>query len=261
MKGVKEYGYIYLTTNLINGKVYVGKHQSPVYDAKYYGSGKNISDAIKKYGIENFSNEILCSAASPSELNELEKEYIALYKAQYKEKCYNIASGGEGGDIYGQMSEENQESFRNKMTAINRKRCTTKEFRAALSIAGKRRYSSIEEREKQSIKIREAWSNKALRSKQSQKLKNYYSTHKKDNSYNYKPCIFVLDGKQIHFESVAALRKFLKENYSYNPDRRTFKKLMDEGGRGIPFAPLHKNKLQHLQGMRIYYEQNEECRD
>ena len=53
------YGYIYLTTNLINGRVYVGKHKSSKYDSSYYGSGKAIKNALKKYGVENFSNEIL----------------------------------------------------------------------------------------------------------------------------------------------------------------------------------------------------------
>ena len=43
---------IYRTTNLINQKFYVGKdtHNNP----NYYGSGKRLKLAIKKYGIENF---------------------------------------------------------------------------------------------------------------------------------------------------------------------------------------------------------------
>lgn len=53
------YGYIYKTTNLINGKFYIGKHKSEKYDPSYYGSGKIIRLAIKKYGLENFKNEVL----------------------------------------------------------------------------------------------------------------------------------------------------------------------------------------------------------
>lgn len=41
------YGYIYITTNLINGRMYIGKHKSEKYDSSYYGSGKILLYAIK----------------------------------------------------------------------------------------------------------------------------------------------------------------------------------------------------------------------
>ena len=43
--------YIYLTTNLINGKQYIGQHKGELNDS-YLGSGTNISKAINKYGKE-----------------------------------------------------------------------------------------------------------------------------------------------------------------------------------------------------------------
>jgi len=43
---------IYKTTNLINGKIYIG--QSFKHNCKYLGSGIFLKRAIKKYGIENF---------------------------------------------------------------------------------------------------------------------------------------------------------------------------------------------------------------
>ena len=48
------YGYIYKTTNLINGKIYIGQHKSEEYDSSYYGSGKLIRRAIEKYGITKY---------------------------------------------------------------------------------------------------------------------------------------------------------------------------------------------------------------
>lgn len=33
-------GYIYKTTNLANGKLYIGQHKSAQYDSEYFGSGK-----------------------------------------------------------------------------------------------------------------------------------------------------------------------------------------------------------------------------
>jgi len=48
---------IYKTTNTINGKIYVGKHNKDNDD--YLGSGKLLKRAMKKYGKEYFCLEIL----------------------------------------------------------------------------------------------------------------------------------------------------------------------------------------------------------
>jgi hypothetical protein len=45
--------YIYITTNLINGKQYIGKHYGLIND-DYFGSGILLQKALKKYGKENF---------------------------------------------------------------------------------------------------------------------------------------------------------------------------------------------------------------
>ena len=45
--------FIYLTTNLINGKQYIGSHDGTIDDG-YLGSGIAIKLAIKKYGKKKF---------------------------------------------------------------------------------------------------------------------------------------------------------------------------------------------------------------
>ena len=42
------YGYIYETTNLINGKKYIGKHKSSKFDENYYGSGTYLKKCYRK---------------------------------------------------------------------------------------------------------------------------------------------------------------------------------------------------------------------
>ena len=90
-----NYGFIYETTNLINGNKYIGKHkryQNPddPDDSWYLGSGKLITYAIDKYGSENFSREILCECSTEEELVAKEKYYIGKYDAINSERYYNI---------------------------------------------------------------------------------------------------------------------------------------------------------------------------
>lgn len=105
-----------------------------------------------------------------------------------------------------------------------------------------------------SDKIKQVWSNSELRSQQSKRLKEYYAHHQHDCSFNYIPCIFKLNDIEKHFESIKDLRQFLIDEYEYNPDRRTFNRLMSMGQQNIPYKPFHKNneKLQRLNGMLIY---------
>ena len=88
------YGYIYLTTNLINGKIYVGQHISLSFDEKYAGSGTILQKAFKKYGRENFSTEILYECNSQEELDEKEMYYIELMQSTDSNIGYNIKLGG-----------------------------------------------------------------------------------------------------------------------------------------------------------------------
>lgn len=88
--------YVYRTTNLVNGKTYIGQHKFDLNkNDNYLGSGVLISKAIKKYGKENFSRELIEVVTSKFEVNVLEKYYIAKERKLGKAE-YNIADGGEG---------------------------------------------------------------------------------------------------------------------------------------------------------------------
>lgn len=72
---------IYLTTCLINGVQYVGRHKvsNPVtLDPNYIGSGTLLKRAIKKHGKENFKRKIICKIETDdvSKVRKLEKIYI-----------------------------------------------------------------------------------------------------------------------------------------------------------------------------------------
>ena len=88
--------YIYLTTNLVNGKKYIGQHNGSIKD-NYLGSGVLLVKAIEKYGKENFKKEIL-EECDITELDEKEKYWIAYYNALEDENFYNLSKGGQKGD-------------------------------------------------------------------------------------------------------------------------------------------------------------------
>lgn len=90
---------IYKITNNLNGKHYIGKHKTNNLDDGYMGSGKLIRRAIEKYGIENFSKEILFVYTTEEEMNAMEKELVTL-----NEDSYNLCPGGKGG--WGYVNKE-----------------------------------------------------------------------------------------------------------------------------------------------------------
>ena len=104
-------GCIYLITNPINGKVYVGKtihYKKRMKEHK--NSGKNpkycFPYAIRKYGWENFTKEILIDEVPEEDLNNLEINYIAFYDSCNREKGYNRTKGGEGLSGYKYTKEQ-----------------------------------------------------------------------------------------------------------------------------------------------------------
>lgn len=90
---------IYKTTNLINGKIYIGKHQTKDLNDGYLGSGKHLKNAINKYGIENFKKEILFQFDNESDMNDKESELVT-EEFCLREDVYNICIGGKGGFSY-----------------------------------------------------------------------------------------------------------------------------------------------------------------
>jgi len=86
------YYTIYRITNKLNGKTYVGKHQTKDLQDGYMGSGKLITLAIKKRGAENFVKEILFVFDNEQDMNAKEKELVVI-----DETTYNLCPGGKNG--------------------------------------------------------------------------------------------------------------------------------------------------------------------
>ena len=98
---IKQYDHlkrkhtVYLITNLINFKIYVGVHSTYNVFDDYMGSGKCIKAAIKKYGIENFKKEIIAIFDNRKVALKLEKE-IVNSNFLNSDNTYNLTIGGAG---------------------------------------------------------------------------------------------------------------------------------------------------------------------
>ena len=107
LKQVK-YGYLYITTNLIDGKKYVGVHKynKNKLDESYKGSGKYLKRAIDKYGWDNFKTEIIEWFDTKEEMFEAEYNYIKDNNCISSNEYYNIHEGGHGGVSYINLPKE-----------------------------------------------------------------------------------------------------------------------------------------------------------
>ena len=98
------YGYIYETTNLVNGKKYIGKSAHSKFSESYHGSGVYIRKALQKYGDKSFKTVLIEECESLEQLNEREAYWIDYYNAVEDKRYYNAIPGGAGGWYYDRKS-------------------------------------------------------------------------------------------------------------------------------------------------------------
>ena len=90
---------IYKTINTTNQMYYIGKHQTSNINDDYFGSGKYLKHAIKKYGKEKFKREILFVFDNELEMNNKERELVT-ENILNDPLSYNLCQGGKGGFGY-----------------------------------------------------------------------------------------------------------------------------------------------------------------
>ena len=141
--------YIYRITNKINGKSYIGQHKYKDLNDSYMGSGKRLRAAQAKYGIENFEKQILVFNISKREHADLlEKTFIAAEREKVGIKnCYNIADGGQGGNLGEDVNKKISEAKKGKSTSLKGKP-KSEEHRRKIGEAQKGKHLSEETKRK-----------------------------------------------------------------------------------------------------------------
>lgn len=100
---------VYLTTNNIDGKKYIGVDSKN--NPEYLGSGKILKRSINKYGRENFTKEILFEFDTEEDAYLKEIELISELSAVESEEYYNIHPGGKGGWSHFKTSGEDNPMY------------------------------------------------------------------------------------------------------------------------------------------------------
>ena len=140
---------IYIHTNLINKKTYVGKAINPKsrwgIDGKGYKSCPRFWSAIQHYGWNNFNHKILETNLSAKEAIEREKYYISLYDSTNPQKGYNMTEGGTGGNTHASWTEEQIRDYSKRCTKENERRMRETDWSEKLSQSQKERWKREKE--------------------------------------------------------------------------------------------------------------------
>lgn len=147
-------GVIYLRTNRINGKKYVGQATTKRFKERQYKwkclsqpySGEVINRARAKYGIDNFDFEIL-KECNDDELDYWEKYYIKELNTKVP-NGYNLTDGGGG--ISGYSCPPRTEEWRKRNSEANKGKKRSQETRRKISEGHKGLVRSQETRKKMS---------------------------------------------------------------------------------------------------------------
>jgi len=108
----KKFNFVYVTTNLINGKQYIGDHSTDKLNDYYFGSGIYLEQSIKKYGRKNFEVKILEHFENKQDAFDNQEKYIIEYNT-LSPNGYNLSPKG-GHQCNNSFSDETKEKISKK---------------------------------------------------------------------------------------------------------------------------------------------------
>ena len=199
---------IYIITNKINGKIYIGlsvdikrrfsEHKSP---CRFQKKETPIARAIKKYGLVNFSFDILELVECKSKLCEREIFWINKMKPEY-----NLTSGGDGVRDY-IVSEEVKEILReygkkqwNSLTEVE------KQKRILNNLKGQPKGHIVSESTRN--KLRECNLGKKMSEETKNKISKANSVSMKGNKSGNKKVVAFNNHEELLFDSIVNASKY-----------------------------------------------------
>ena len=151
--------YIYKTTNLITGHVYIGQCARPESSTKnYFGSGKSYKIAEKKFGKKNFINEIIDRAETLDDLNVKEIYWISFYESENPLKGYNLTPGGTTCDLSEQIKLSLDNNIeRKRKSKLSKDLWDNPEYREQVTNENIKTWSTNEKRKEHSDRMKQVY--------------------------------------------------------------------------------------------------------
>lgn len=204
--------FVYITTNLINGKQYIGSTIG--HDKNYIGGGTYFNKAVKKYGKNNFKQDVLQECETIEQARLLEAFYINKFNT-LKPSGYNILKDGGMGlsDSWGNHTNETKQKISKKMK-------------------GKKL-------SKEHIKI---LSEKRMGKKISEKTKQKISDSLKGRILTYEHIINMSKSKKGRILSEETKNKIRKSLEGHAVSDETKQKIKNKN-KGKTLSPEHKKKI------------------
>lgn len=232
-----------MTTNLINGKIYIGQKQLPKFKRSYYGSGIYITRALKKYGRNNFKVEIICKCDSVSMMDKKEIYYIKKYNSRNPKIGYNISYGGDSP----MRGRHHNKKSRLKISKNNKGKIVSKETREKIGLSHLGMKMSKETKEKLSISHlgQKSW-NKGLKMPlPSQETRNKISKANKGKKLSEKQIEFLrkINTGKKHSEETKKKMALSRKNRITKPETRLKMSLSRKGKKGKSPSQETRDKI------------------
>jgi group I intron endonuclease len=195
---------VYKVINKINNKVYIGQTsktlevriKSHIKEANN-NSNLLLHKAIRKYGIDNFTWEVIRYCSNRKELNDVEITEIALHKSI--ENGYNITKGGVG-----MLGYKHTDKTKSKISKIGKGRKISNIGIQNMSNAKKKQWKDVEYKEKQIKAAKNRWSNKEEIEKQSiRRGSKYFIVIDENNKTIWKGLSQRLCSRELNLDCVA----------------------------------------------------------
>ena len=227
------YYTVYKTTNLINGKIYIGCHQTEDPHDSYLGSGRVLREAIDKHGIENFSKEVLYVFDNADDMYAKEAELVDKDFIQNRSN-YNLAEGGVGANSECMKEWWKDEEFRDKMIPILKEAQQKPEVKEKISKASSERWEDEEFREMMSEIRREIWKDPKYRKKMSESTKRTW------NDPKYRERMHSIHKEICNTPEYKKRKSEEMKRYFEDPENR---KRVSNQFKDVPKSEEHKEKI------------------